>query len=149
MKFPQEESGRQRKLSRPWHGPYRIISRDDPDLTVQKVYFPDDSSIQIHQSRVTRCPLKFPAGYYWYGNKRRGPERPPKWVNNLLATGEDKGTLKAKYKQMHWRLMLNPSQKNQKQMTQTQSRWKTKSEKLKLSRHLLVLELELNAMCHP
>ena len=26
VRFPQEESGRQRKLSRPWHGPYRIIS---------------------------------------------------------------------------------------------------------------------------
>ena len=90
VRFPQEESGRQRKLSRPWHGPYRIISRDDPDLTVQKVYFPDDGSIQIHQSRVTRCPLKFPAGYYWYGNKRKGPGRPPKWVNDLLTTGEDR-----------------------------------------------------------
>ena len=90
VKFPQEESGRQTKLSRPWHGPYRIISHNDPNLTVQKVYFPDDGLIQIHQSRVTRCPLKFPAGYYWYGNKRRGPGRPPKWVNDLLTTGEDK-----------------------------------------------------------
>ena len=90
VRFPQEESGRQRKLSRPWLGPYRIISRDYPDLTVQKVYFPNDGSIQIHQSRVTRCPLKFPASYYWYGNKRKGPGRPPKWVNDLLTTGEDR-----------------------------------------------------------
>ena len=29
--FPQEETGKHRKLSRPWHRPYRIISRDDPD----------------------------------------------------------------------------------------------------------------------
>ena len=92
VKFPQEESARQRKLSRPWHGPYRIISHNDPDLTIQKVYFPDDGLIQIHQSRVTRCPLNFPAGYYWYGNKRRGPGHPPKWVNDLLTTGEDKET---------------------------------------------------------
>ena len=54
------------------------------------MYFPDDGSIQIHQSRVTRCPLKFPAGYYWYGNKRKGPGRPPKWVDDLLTTGEDR-----------------------------------------------------------
>lgn len=90
VRFPQEESGRQWKLSRPWHGPYWIIFQDDPDLTVQKVYFPSDGSIQIHQSRVTTCPLKFPAGYFWYGNKRKGPGRPPKWVNDLLTTGEHK-----------------------------------------------------------
>lgn len=59
---------------------------------VQKVYFPDDVSIQIHQSRVTRCQLRFPAGYYWYGNKRKGPGHPPKWVNNLLTTGEGRET---------------------------------------------------------
>ena len=90
VRFPQEESGRQRKLSRPWHGPYRIISRDDPDLTVQMVYFPDDGPIQVHQSRVTRCPSQFPAGYYWYGDKHRGPRCPPKWVTVLLTT--DKGS---------------------------------------------------------
>ena len=96
VRFPQEESGRQRKLSRPWHGPYRIISRDDPNLTVQKVYFPGGGPIQIHQSRVTRCPLKFPAGYYWYGNKRKGPGRPPKWVDDLLTTGNDEEPCQSK-----------------------------------------------------
>jgi hypothetical protein len=25
VRFPQEESGKQRKLSRPWHGPYQIV----------------------------------------------------------------------------------------------------------------------------
>ena len=89
VRFPQEESGRQTKLSRPWHGPYRIISQDDPDLTVQMVYFPDDGPIQVHQSRVTRCPSQFPAGYYWYGDKSRGPGRPPKWVTELLTTDKD------------------------------------------------------------
>ena len=87
VRFPQEESGRQRKLSRPWHGPYRVISRDDPDVTVSNVYFPGDSPIQIHQSRVTVCPDHFPAGFYWYGKKRRGPGRPPKWVEQLLDNG--------------------------------------------------------------
>lgn len=32
VKFPQDESGGQRKLSRPWHGPYRITSLDNPQL---------------------------------------------------------------------------------------------------------------------
>ena len=39
--FPSEETGRLCKLSRPWHGPYWIISRDDPNVTLNKVYFPD------------------------------------------------------------------------------------------------------------
>ena len=85
VKFPHEETGRIRKLSRPWHGPYRIISIDDPDVSVVNVYFSQDPSIQVHLSRVQSCPIDFPAGYYWYGSKRRGPGRPPKWVDSLLS----------------------------------------------------------------
>ena len=46
VRFPQEESGRFRKLSRPWHGPYRVTSLDSPDITVSKVYFPGDDALQ-------------------------------------------------------------------------------------------------------
>ena len=87
VRFPQEESGHNRKLSRPWHGPYRITERRDPDVTVTKVYFPSDGAIQVHQTRVCQCPSQFPAGYYWYGGRRRGPGRPPKWVDKLLSDG--------------------------------------------------------------
>jgi len=82
VRFPQEESGHYRK---PCHGPYRIISIDHPNVSVVKVYFSQDPSIQVHLSRVQCCPLDFPAGYYWYGSKRRGPGRPPKWVDQLLS----------------------------------------------------------------
>ena len=41
--FPHEESGPNRKLSRPWHGPYRIISVNDPDLSIVKCVFPAGS----------------------------------------------------------------------------------------------------------
>ena len=85
--FPQDESGRWRKLSRPWHGPYRITDEDDPDVTCVRVYHPQDSPIHVHQSRVCLCPEDFPAGYYWYGGKRKGPGRPPKWVGRLLQSG--------------------------------------------------------------
>ena len=67
VRFPQEESGRQRKLSRPWHGPYRVTERHDPDVTVVKIYFPEKGPIQVHQSRVCPCPFELPAGFYWYG----------------------------------------------------------------------------------
>lgn len=84
VKFPHEESGRLRKLSRPWHGPYRVLSRQDPDVTVIRVYSPQDKPIRVHLSRVTPCPSEFPSGYYWYGTRRHSPGRPPKWVQKLL-----------------------------------------------------------------
>ena len=38
--------------------------------------------------RIQPCPINFPAGYYWYGLKRTGPGRHPKWVDRLMATDE-------------------------------------------------------------
>ena len=84
VRFPQDECGRFRKLSRPWHGPYRVLERKDPDVVVAKVYHPQHGQICVHQSRVCGCPDDFPAGYYWYGGKQKGPGRPPKWVERLL-----------------------------------------------------------------
>ena len=85
IRFPREETGKERKLSRPWHGPYRITECRTPDVTAIKVHCPQDGPIQVHQMRVTPCPVEFPAGYYWYGNKQVGPGRPPKWVERLLS----------------------------------------------------------------
>ena len=85
VQSPQDESGRLRKLSRPWHGPYRITRKQDPDVTVVKVYYPQHGETRVHQSRVCACPTDFPAGYYWYGGKRKGPRRPPKWVDQFLS----------------------------------------------------------------
>lgn len=85
--FPQEESGWNRKLSKPWHGPYRVTSRRDPNVTCTKVYFPHHGDIHIHQSRMCPCPPDFPAGYFWFGSGRRGPGRPPRWIGQLLTTG--------------------------------------------------------------
>ena len=84
IRFPQDESGRLRKLSKPWHGPYRIIEKRDPDVTAVKVYYPQHGQICVHQSCVCKCPVDFPGGYFWYGGKRKGPGRPPKWVDNFL-----------------------------------------------------------------
>ena len=84
--FPAENSGKQRKLSRPWYGPYRIVAKDETNITATRVCFPDEKSIKIHQSRVQVCQFNFPAGYYLYGKKRTSPGRPPKWVEQLLST---------------------------------------------------------------
>ena len=51
-----------------------------------KVYLPQEGSIQVHAQRVTKCPPNFPSGYYWYGNRRKGPGRPPKWLDRMMSS---------------------------------------------------------------
>ena len=70
-----------------------MVGCDDPDITVVKVYFPQDKLIQVHQTRVTPCPEHIPAGYYWYGRKKRSPGRPPAWLTALtdVPTAEEAG----------------------------------------------------------
>ena len=80
--YPSEETGRLRKLSRPWHGPYRITAYDSTSVTAVKVYFPREDAVKVH---LKPCPDALLAGYYWYGNKRKGPGRPPKWVEKILS----------------------------------------------------------------
>jgi len=70
VRYPQEESGRYRKLSCPWHGLYRIISIDHLNVSVVKVYFSQDPSLQVHLSRVQCWTSSL--GYYWYGCDRLG-----------------------------------------------------------------------------
>jgi len=67
VKFPTKETGKQRKLSQLWHGPYRVSEINDPDAVAVKVYFPREEPMNVHQLRVTLFPHDFPAGYYWYG----------------------------------------------------------------------------------
>ena len=43
--LPEEETGKKQKISRPWYGPFRVVARRDPTLTVTKVYFPEDTHI--------------------------------------------------------------------------------------------------------
>ena len=84
VKFSQEESGRMRKRSRPWHGPYRVMTHEEPDITADKVYFPEDKTIRVRLSWVAPCPTELPPCFYWYGIKRHSPGRPPKWLQRLL-----------------------------------------------------------------
>ena len=64
VKFPADETSRTSKLSRSWHGPYCVVNIRQPDMTIVKVYRPQDGCIEIHQTRVTPCPPAFPASYY-------------------------------------------------------------------------------------
>ena len=89
VRFPQEESGKKRKLSKPWHGPYRVVQKSDPDVTVVPVHFPESGTIQVHQSRVCPCPPKWPAGFYWYGGNKLSHGRMLKWLEDLLPTATE------------------------------------------------------------
>ena len=84
VKFPHDETGRYRKLSRPWHGPYRVLSLTDTNATLVKVYFPEEDQLHVHLSRVKPCPISFPCGFYWYGGKQYANRNPPRWVDQLL-----------------------------------------------------------------
>ena len=50
-KHPQDGSGQWRKLSRPWHGPYRVTNKTDPDITY----------VKVHSYQPSRFLLEYPA----------------------------------------------------------------------------------------
>ena len=56
----------------------------DTGVTAVKVYFPEQDPILVNQSRVSHCPEGFPPGWFWYGDRRSGPERPPRWIEQVL-----------------------------------------------------------------
>ena len=87
VRFPNEESGKQCKLSRPWHGPYRVLSSNDPDVTVVNVYFPKDNQIQVHQSRVNLAHQNSLQDIIGMGRPKRNPDT-HKWVDQLLSREE-------------------------------------------------------------
>ena len=101
VRFPQDETGKQRKLSQPWRGPFRITRRDDPDVTVVKVYFPEEGPLQIHQSRVCLSPHTLPVGFYWYGGTRKSSGRVPGWVTKLLENPQQQPQLTDEQESSH------------------------------------------------
>ena len=87
VRFSCEETGKNCKLSRPWHGPYSFFAINNPDVSVTKVYFPSEKSIQVHQSRVCLCPINYPAEYYWYGGHQQGIGRHSNCIAHLEPNG--------------------------------------------------------------
>ena len=58
-KFPHEETGKQRKLSQPWHGPYRVLAHNEPDLTVTKYIFPKMDRFRFTNFGLLLVPQSF------------------------------------------------------------------------------------------
>jgi len=61
--FPADESGKNRKLSHPWHGPFFITEINDPEMEASNIYFPQDPRIMIHQLQFAHVT------FYWYGGR--------------------------------------------------------------------------------
>ena len=55
IKHPQEETGGNRKSSRPWHGPYRITGVEKTGIVTEQIYGDvPKSNIRVHLQRVSK-----------------------------------------------------------------------------------------------
>ena len=87
VRFPQEEVGKLRKLSHPWHGPYRVVSRDDPDVTVAPVYPPQDKTIRVHLSRNYTMSKWIPSRVLLVWHPKTFPWTSPEVDSEAIVTG--------------------------------------------------------------
>lgn len=58
--MPAAKSGKAYKLSRPFHGPYRIITMHDNGADVRRVDRPQDATIRVPFARLRVCPSEIP-----------------------------------------------------------------------------------------
>ena len=70
MYMPYEQTGKNRKLSRLYFGPYRVLEVHPNGVTVRPVDRPNDKSIRVNLDRVTLCPVELP-DESWLGRKRQ------------------------------------------------------------------------------
>ena len=91
VRFPSDETGKHRKLSQPWHGPYRVLEQTDTTVRVEKVYRTQNAPLHVNQNRVKFWPQDFPPGYYWYGWRQCCPGKVPQWVESDSRADEDLG----------------------------------------------------------
>ena len=66
--MPREQTGKQRKLNRPYYGPYRVLDVHPNGVTVRLVDRPKSDSIRVNVDRVTLCYPELP-DVSWSGKK--------------------------------------------------------------------------------
>ena len=69
--MPQEKRGKTWKLSRPYHGPYRILSLTQTNAEVWLVDCPDEESIFVSLNRVYPCHSELPEVSWTGGRVKR------------------------------------------------------------------------------
>ena len=74
-----ETTGKDRKLARPYHGPYRVVSLTATNAEVQLIENPKESSIFVALDRLRKC---YPeqSNATWTGRKRKSTKRGSKSV---------------------------------------------------------------------
>ena len=68
--MPAETQGRDRKLARPYHGPYRVLNVTPTNVEVRLIDKPKDPSIFISLDRVTPCYPEL-GDSSWTGHRKR------------------------------------------------------------------------------
>ena len=76
---PAEKTGEARKLSCPYHGPYRVVQLDTNTAHIRRVDRPQNDTILVALNRLRRCPLEIGAEF-WPPDKKaaKGASRKPK-----------------------------------------------------------------------
>ena len=66
---PVEKIGEVRKLSRPYHGSYRVVQLDTNTAHIRRVDCPQEDAILVALNRLRRCPLEV-GDEFWPPDKK-------------------------------------------------------------------------------
>ena len=69
--MPKEVSGKDRKLARPFHGPFRVVSLTQTNAEVQLVVRPEDPPLFVAIDRLRKCYTEM-TDESWTGRQHRG-----------------------------------------------------------------------------
>lgn len=73
--MPGDVTGKDWKLARPYHGPYRIVQVTPTNAEVQLIEKPSDPTIFVALSRVRKCYPEIPSNASWTGRKKRNKRK--------------------------------------------------------------------------
>ena len=69
--YKPEKTGAARKLSRPFHGPYRVLGLDANTATLVRVDRPEEEPLRVAIDRLRRCPEEIANDFWPPGARRR------------------------------------------------------------------------------
>ena len=83
--MPGDVSGKKWKITRLYHGPYRILSVTPTNAEVQLIENPGEPSLFVALSRLRRCYPELPDTSWTGARKRKRVKRPPAAKQDLPA----------------------------------------------------------------
>ena len=83
--MPSETIGKDRKLARPYHGPYRVINITPTNAEVQLIQYPSEPTIFVAIDRLRKCYPEQPNDC-WLG-KKKIPKKKARPSNSEPAVG--------------------------------------------------------------